>query len=177
MTEDLVKPGDGSMGGAWSDPPSGINEYEFVSTEREIVGPDKDSLQLVLSYLDDPDAKVKMWFKYSNETGCRKLLDLIIRSGVWPKMVKKYKYKSNPTEGLPPSMLRDEKFQQRLVLELEGLHLMCDVDVIPKKEGEKYSTVNVNKIEPVGSSKSTEKRRGPTPDSGKSEEPEQESGW
>ncbi len=173
MVEELVKPGDGDMGGStWNDPPSGLNKYEFISKEREIEGADKDSLKLVLAYIEDPDAKIKMWFKYSTDTGLRKLLDLIIRSNVWPKLQKKYKYKSSPTEGLPPSMLSDEKFQQRLVLELEGLHLMCDVEVIAKKEGEKYSTVNVIKIEPVGTSKTTVSKAS---DVDKGEE--KESGW
>jgi hypothetical protein len=177
MVEELVKPGDGDMGGSlWNDPPSGVNKYEFISKEREIEGADKDALKLVLAYIDDPDAKVKMWFKYSTETGLRKLLDVIIRSNVWPKMVKKYKYKSDPTEGLPPSMLRDEKFQQRLVLELEGLHLMCDVDVIAKKEGEKYSTVNVIKVEAVNSSRTGAKKAASSDvQTGTGEE--QESGW
>lgn len=173
--EELVKPGDGSMGG-FSTPPEGMNEFEFVSKELKVVGEDKDCLWLELAYLDDPSAKVGIFCKYSTDPGLRKLLDTIIRSGVWPKMQKKYKYKSDPTEGLPPSMLRDEKFQQRLILELEGLRIMCDVSIKKASGEQKYDQANVNKIEAVNSSKSEVKQhRGPAADSSKVEE--QESGW
>ncbi len=174
MVEELVKPGDGSMGG-FSTPPEGMNEYEFVSKELKIAGEDKDCLWLELAYLDDPSAKVGIFCKYSTDPGLRKLLDTIIRSGVWPKMQKKYKYKSNPGDGLPPSMLRDEKFQKQLVLELEGLRIMCDVSVKKASGEQKYDQANVNKIEAVGTgtSKTTANRQGSVPD----ESEEKESGW
>ena len=172
MVEELVKPGDGSMGG-FSTPPEGMNEYEFVSKERKIAGEDKDCLWLELAYLDDPSAKVGIFCKYSTDPGLRKLLDTIIRSGVWPKMQKKYKYKSNPGDGLPPSMLRDEKFQKQLVLELEGLRIMCDVSVKKASGEQRYDQANVNKIEAVYTSKTTASKQSSVPD----ESEEKESGW
>ncbi len=177
MTEELVKPGDGSMGG-FSTPPPGISEFEFTSKERKICGDDNDCLLLELSYLDDPSAKVGLFCKYSTDAGLRKLLDTIIRSGVWPKMKKKYKYKSDPTEGLPPSMLRDAKFQERLVLELEGLRIMGDISVKKAHGEQQYDQANLNKIEAVGNSKATTKKSTNSgEESDKPVEEEQESGW
>ena len=88
-----------------------------------------------------------------------------------------YKYKSNPEAGLPLSMLRDEKFQRQLVLELEGMTIMCNVSHSKGTYKDKPITnANVDQIEPIGSSASTTKKSASDIDApGKGEE--KESGW
>lgn len=173
MTEELdpngkVGSGDGSMGGNFSLPPEGdIDKGTGVLMQfTGVVEPAKknpDNWGFEVAYIDDPNAKTRIYTDGTKQAGLIKRVDIGVMSGVFDRMDKK-----RAAQGKPGT--RDEKgevaiktlthpdFMEQLKTEIEGLRILCSIKHTPAKpykdddgvEKEGFPNANVNKIAAAG---------------------------
>jgi len=168
--EDLIMPGDGSMGGAFSLVPEGdIDEGTGIEMEFtgkiEPYGEEKDGLRFEACYVDDPSAKASIFCKMTEQRGLIKMLDIINSSGVAEKLRKVGKLKSDPSKGMSARILTDPKFHEQLKLSIEGCRILTTVKhSAGTYKGKDVTNANINKIASVNGRKAPSQPSSPGTD-------------
>ncbi len=153
--EEMVMPGDGNMGGGSSVIPilDGGTEVVFDEVGSGIDKNNDPYAKIHLHYIDDDNAKAQIYLSLHRPDGLAKLVDIICLSGVAIKMKKNGSMKNDPRKGIPPSVLKSEKFHNQLNISLPGCKVLATIThrqkEFPDKEtGEmvKYTESVIGKI-------------------------------
>lgn len=201
MTEELDKSGkvgsgDGSMGGGFTMPPEGdIDKGTGVLMQfTGVIEPSKKNPEnwgFEVAYIDDPNAKTRIYTDGTKQAGLIKRVDIGVMSGVFDRIDKKRKAQGKPgtrdADGeVAITTLVHDDFREQLKTEIEGLRILCTIKHTPGKpykdeesgeEKQGYDNANVNKIAPadtkVAVAPAGEKTEGPAGESPK----KPASGW
>lgn len=155
------------MGGFTLPPEGSIKDgtgivMEFTG-EITLCGEDKDCLQFVLSYIDDPSAIANIFCKTSSQSGLSKIVGIGRDSGVFNKIDKKRIAKNKSpiqtADGkVKVKILTDSKFHEQMRKEIVGCRILCNINHTEakpykdKKTGELkegFPQANISKIAPV----------------------------
>lgn len=172
------------MGGFTLPPEGKISDgsgvlMEFTG-EIKLCGEDKDCLQFVLAYIDDPSAMANIFCKTSTQSGLSKIVGIGRDSGVFDKIDKKRIAKSkDPIQSadgkVKVKILDDAKFHEQMRKEIEGCRILCtinhteakpyvDKDTGETKEG--FPQANISKIAPPKAAKSVKTEKSEPSSSG-----------
>jgi len=161
--------GTDDMGG-FSLPPEGNIEkgtgvHMVFNGEIKECGNDEKGRQFELVYVDDSNAKARLYCDSTSQAGLSKLVGIGSDSGAFDKIDKKRiaggkKPIQSPEGNVVVKVLTGPKFLNQLRKEINGCSVLCSINISPakpykdKKSGETkegYPQANITKIAPLKS--------------------------